>query len=158
MYDFIVSNIDKIPHIDEENGVITTVKGTNGTVSSTTGYLMIKLNEKTVQVHQIFAVIYFGKECIGKQVNHKDGKQKTNNRKDNLEVCTQRENIKHEWENGLCDNKWARKFSNQEIRDIRNSYKPRDREFSIPALSKKFNCNRKTMERIIKKHSYKDVE
>lgn len=37
------------------------------------------------------------------EFNHKDG-NKLNNSLSNLEIVTKRENILHEWQNGLCKN------------------------------------------------------
>lgn len=99
MYNFIVDNEDKLKY-DLENGIIITAKGTNGTLCSSTGYLRVKVNKKTLQVHQILAVKYYGEKCIGMQVNHKDG-NKLNNKKENLEVITQLENLKHQKNFGL---------------------------------------------------------
>lgn len=99
MYNFIKDNIHRITILEDE-GKILTVKGTNGTVCSSTGYLRVKVNNKTLQVHQIMAYYYFGELCIGKQVNHKDC-NKLNNKKCNLEVVTNVENLKHQRENGL---------------------------------------------------------
>lgn len=100
MYIFIVENIGRID-ADIESGTVTTIKGTNGTVCSSTGYLRVKINKKLLQVHQILAVIYFGKDCIGMQINHKDG-NKLNNLKENLELVTREENISHQHKNGLA--------------------------------------------------------
>lgn len=99
MYDFIISVKDKVSY-DLDKGIVITPRGTNGTVCSTTGYLRFKTNKKLLQVHQFLAVIYFGEECIGLQVNHIDG-NKMNNTMSNLEVVTQLENLKHARDNGL---------------------------------------------------------
>lgn len=99
MYNFILDNKHRLL-IDVDNGLVITPKGTNGTICSSTGYLKVKVNKRTLQVHQVLSVIYFGEECVGMQINHKDG-NKLNNMMDNLEVCTQLENLKHKKENGL---------------------------------------------------------
>lgn len=99
MYDFIVKNEHRLEY-DLENGIVITPKGTNGTICSSTGYLRVKVNKKTLQVHQILAVKYFGEKCIGMQINHKDG-NKLNNKIDNLEAITMLENLKHQNDFGL---------------------------------------------------------
>jgi hypothetical protein len=69
------------------------------------GYLsiMIKNNYgefKRVLVHRFVAETFLGlSELV---VNHKDG-NKLNNHLDNLEFCTQKDNVRHSWEMGLCD-------------------------------------------------------
>lgn len=108
MYDFILENKNRIEY-DFEKGIIFTPRGTNGTICSSTGYLRVKINKKILQVHQIMAVHYFGELCIGLQVNHKDG-DKLNNKKENLELLTLRENVAHQHENGLAVNGNKRKI------------------------------------------------
>lgn len=69
-----------------------------------TGYwtttFTLKGKKKSCKIHRLVAKAFLptteGKNCV----NHKDG-VKTNNHIDNLEWCTQAENNKHAWENGL---------------------------------------------------------
>jgi len=103
MYNFISSNLENINY-DIIEGIITTPKGTNGTICSSTGYLRVKVKKKLLQVHQVLGVIYFGSKCIGMQINHIDG-NKLNNKISNLEAITQAENLKHQKENGLLGKK-----------------------------------------------------
>jgi len=99
MYNFIMENKHKVK-INEKKGIITTPRGTNGTICTSTGYLRAKVNKRILQAHQILAVAYFGEACIGLQVNHKDG-NKLNNKRENLEVVTQEQNLLHQKEYGL---------------------------------------------------------
>ena len=151
MYNHIRDNIHKI-HIDEENGIITTRRKTNGCICSSTGYLRCKLGNKICQVHQILAFVYFGEECIGKQVNHIDG-NKLNNSKNNLEICTQQENIKHQFKNGLAN---VTPPDNKKIFDEQKAYILKHHtpyltsgEFTSSKLAKKFGVTAGTIRRIV---------
>lgn len=99
MYDFILNNKDRLEYNLEE-GTIKTPMGTKGTVCTSTGYLRVKVNKKTLQVHQILSVIYYGESNIGMTVNHKDG-NKLNNKKSNLELLSLEDNIKEGFKTGL---------------------------------------------------------
>lgn len=68
------------------------------------GYLTVVLcdNKKrhTFKVHKIVATTFILNPERKPQVNHIDG-NKQNNRVDNLEWCSQSENMSHAWETGL---------------------------------------------------------
>jgi hypothetical protein len=68
------------------------------------GYPIIKLHKKGILAHKILHSVvcaaFIGPKPKGFHTNHKDG-NKTNNRLDNLEYCTPRENSKHAMEHGL---------------------------------------------------------
>ena len=67
------------------------------------GYAQINIcgsgKRKTVFVHKIVAEAFLGLRKNKYGVNHKDC-NKTNNRVDNLEWCTPKENIRHAFSNG----------------------------------------------------------
>lgn len=101
IYDYLVNNSHRVK-IDLEKGIIITPRGTNGNICSSTGYLRAKVGRKSIQVHQLLSVKYFGERCIGKQINHKNG-NKLDNTITNLEVVTQLANIQHQKDNGLMN-------------------------------------------------------
>lgn len=98
MYNKICSVLPSLD-IDFDSGIITTPRGGHGTIDGT-GYLVFKKNNTKFQLHQVLAVYHFGKDCIGMTVNHENG-DKLDNSRDNLELMTLSENVKHQWENGL---------------------------------------------------------
>lgn len=56
---------------------------------------------KDIRRHVLVATIFCKKESDKQnQINHKDG-NKLNNKADNLEWCTSKENIDHAWQNNL---------------------------------------------------------
>lgn len=99
MYFKICEIIDSLD-INIKDGIITTKKGGHGTIDKT-GYLIFKKNKTKFQLHQVLAVIHFGKDCIGMTVNHING-IKTDNSIDNLELMTLSDNAKHEHLIGLA--------------------------------------------------------
>lgn len=80
-------------------------------------------------VHRLVIDAFIGKApgeigCgIGKyQVNHKNG-VKDDNRAENLEWVTQKENQEHSWANGREATYGAGKLTENEVLDIRNAYR-----------------------------------
>ena len=63
---------------------------------STGKYLCVWIKGKSKKIHKIMEEVFFDNPD-GKQINHKDG-IKTNNRKDNLELLTPKENVIHAFE------------------------------------------------------------
>lgn len=100
---YLVSNTGKIKGVDRiigyKNGRTRKWKGTEKKQTPARhGYLKVGLSKngkgKTIQVHHVVAEAFVPKIPGKDQVNHKDG-DKTNNRADNLEWCTPRENDIH---------------------------------------------------------------
>ena len=60
-----------------------------------------KEKKKTIKVHKLVANAFLGKSNL--QVDHIDG-NKLNNKLNNLEYVTPKENIRRAWEKGLAKN------------------------------------------------------
>ena len=68
-------------------------------------YVHLKLKEskdKVVSIHRLVAMYFLENPENKKTVNHRDG-NKSNNHINNLEWMTQKENIQHAWDTGLCE-------------------------------------------------------
>jgi hypothetical protein len=83
------------------------------------GYLYFRINGrrgKNTYVHRVIASLFLGEHPSTVDVNHKNG-NKSDNRVDNLEWVTRRENIQHAIRTGLI--KQAGSLSTEQVRLIR---------------------------------------
>lgn len=95
----------------------------------------------TEKVHRVVARHFIPNPKGLPQVNHKDG-DKTNNKVENLEWCTNEENVRHAIRNGLQDNtnKSMNRLGGQIATAIMNGYIVKD-------IAKKNGINEKTIRR-----------
>lgn len=77
-------------------------------VNKNNGYVYVQLwnnsHYKNIRLHRLVAENFIKNKENKNQINHIDG-DKENNRIDNLEWCTCKENIKHAYKTGLISNK-----------------------------------------------------
>lgn len=144
--DYIIEYGIEAPVIDLSRGVFVNHKG----------YLMKYIKGGAVRVHQIMAVLKYGEECVGKQVNHING-IKTDNSFDNLELMTLAENIAHGYANGLYvgnqgENSPHAKLTEDGVRFIRSS------ELTNAELSEILNVSRRTILGVRKGETWKHVK
>ena len=102
------------------------------------GYLDIRINKKTYLMHRMIAIAFLG-ETTKRCVNHING-NKTDNRVENLEWVTHKENTNHAWLNGLS--KGRGKIILDTVNGIYyNSAKEASNMLSISHSTIKSSCN-----------------
>lgn len=142
------------------------------------GYLSVVVRKKTHMLHRLVAQAFIPNSENKPFVNHKDG-NKLNNRADNLEWCTARENNLHARETGLhkqakghkikyksaatkqrslANLKDKSKLTPEQVRYVRQVHVPRSKDFSATALAKQFGVSVAAMSKIVKGLSYADIE
>lgn len=87
------------------------------------GYATVEIGHgKRYTVHRLVAAAFLGARPAGMQINHKNG-IKSDNRLENLEYCTQSENMKHAFATGLQSNQGERhsqaKLTEDKVMQIR---------------------------------------
>ena len=135
-------------------------------ILSNKGYFLVDLSKNNIQkkvlVHRLVAQTFIPNPKNKLQVNHING-IKTDNRVKNLEWVTAKQNNLHARKIGLvndygCNNKLS-KFTNEQIKFIRDNYIKNDKEFGCRALAKKFNVSKSTISYIVNnKTYYKNIE
>ena len=79
---------------------------------SKNGYKMVMIYNKKYYVHRLVATAFIDNPKNKPFVNHKDG-NKQNNKVDNLEWVTPKENVQHAWKNNLMENILKSAFNNK---------------------------------------------
>ena len=102
--------IEKAPnyYIDETSKITNKLGKTINPYKDQLGYQQVTLRvnnkRKHFRVHRLMADAFLNPTKEQPMVNHKDG-NKTNNNISNLEICNNRENVKHAYDHGLYTDK-----------------------------------------------------
>lgn len=108
---------------------------------------------KLIKIHRAVAECFIPNPNNYPVVNHIDG-NKENNLYSNLEWCTYKDNNLHSYKLGLNkpvigERNPHSKLSIRDVNFIKQNYIPRDKQFGIRALARKYNVHHKTIENII---------
>lgn len=115
--------------------------------------------EKHVKVHREVGRAFFPREGMENlQINHLNG-NKIDNRVENLEWATCRENVQHALEVGLTESKQGcgnpgAKLTEEQVLQIRRRYIPGHRVNGKSALSREFGVCAKTVYNIIRNRNW----
>lgn len=112
---------------------------------------------KTIKIHRAVAQNFISNPYNLPQVNHKDG-NKLNNFVDNLEWCTNQENVIHAYKNGLTptgEKSVFSKLTQKDVEFIRNNHIPKDKLYGSAALGRKYNVHPSTISKIVHNKNWK---
>ena len=153
-----VSNLGRVKSISygERNKIRKPVLAVPGYF----GIVLYKNNQpQSVRIHVLVAQAFIPNPKNKPEVNHRFGNKK-DNRVSELEWMTGQENKKHAYDIGLrksgCKH-WKSKFTEEQIRYIRENCIPSNLEFGISALARKFGVSIATISEIYHGETYKNV-
>lgn len=108
--------------------------------------------------HRLLAMAYIPNPNNYRVVNHKDG-NKLNNKIDNLEWCTDKQNSDHAWDNNLINNRGSKmtnaRWTDDQVRLLRAYHK---QGYTLTQLCKANNFPKPTMSNMLSYKTYRDVQ
>jgi len=115
--------------------------------------------KRTMLIHRLVAMTFIPEVDDKPYINHKDG-NKTNNKIDNLEWCTVKENNIHAYKNGLArhfvgEDHGNSKLNNKTVLSIRSTYKKG--KISYQSLAEKYGVGKSMIGYIIQNKNWKHI-
>lgn len=129
------------------------------TFKNSKGYVVVMLSNKSVKgivVHKLVAQLFIDNPLNKPTVNHKNG-IKDDNRVENLEWLTHKENTHHAWKNGLCHKRFGLSNSAHKLND-KNIISIRKSKLSARELSNIFNVTIKSIYNIIHRKTWNHIK
>ena len=130
------------------------------------GYVWYSLTKNgkghTKRANRLVAEAFIPNPENKRTVNHIDG-NKLNNSVDNLEWATKEEQMKHAYDTGLkapvvgCM-QGNHVLSEDEVREIRATYKAHDKKCGMRALAKKYGVSEPTIDKCVRRITYRNIE
>lgn len=129
------------------------------------GYFIVNLSKngktKHFRVHRLVAMAFIKNVNHYKEINHKD-ENKQNNCVENLEWCDTKYNINYGERNNLVsralsgEKAYNHKLTNEQVEEIRKTYKRRSKDFNMQKLSKKYGVSLTHICKIINNQRWKE--
>ena len=130
------------------------------------GYMLVQLykdNEKKhYSIHRLVALAFIPNPDNLPQVNHKD-EVRDHNTVDNLEWCTvlYNQNYGHRKERTSSSSRGEKNaraiLTEKQVKEIRNTYIPGDKQFGIRALSNRYGVKYVTIQKIVQHRIWKHI-
>ena len=114
-------------------------------------------NAKRFTIHSLVAASFIGPRPHGMQINHKNG-VKTDNNSENLEYCTQSQNMKHAHATGLQSNVGERhsrsKLTNADVISIRQRVKNGETQ---TAIAKEYGMDQSAISNVVRGRNWSHI-
>lgn len=158
--DYMISSYGRIKSLKRGREIILKPSYTHD------GYVKqaISINGKSItyRVHRLVAEHFISNPNNKKTINHIDGNKK-NNHVENLEWVDLSEQMIHAYYLGLKKPVQGTLQGNavlteEQVREIREIYKPRDKQYGMIALAKKYGVSEPVINRVAHGRSYKNVK
>lgn len=152
----------------DENGRVYSLRSAKRLkeIRMQSGYMYVHLcngknKTKLVRLHRIVAEAFLEPKEGMDQVNHING-NKADNRAENLEWCTQKQNTIHAIKTGLYatsgENNPSAKLTYEQVKSIRNEYIRNDKERGTKGLARKYGVTDVMIGKIVRNECWKDAE